>query len=193
MNDLRKAAQQALEYLDAPSAKLWPAGEQHRIITALRAALTQPETEPEPAAPTPLNENEDDPHVLWAEIARLRADVAGPKGFATWQDAAIDERVRRVRAEQALGLNRPKPEPVAFGCFRGDVLLDDLVSDEASVDYWCASDEPEMQRLVKRALYTAPPQRKPLTDQEIIEAIKHISHNEMSAFAIARAIERILK
>lgn len=42
-------------------------------------------------------------------------------------------------------------------------------------------------------LYTAPPQRKPLTDQEIIEAIKHISHNEMSAFAIARAIEKVLK
>lgn len=35
--------------------------------------------------------------------------------------------------------------------------------------------------------------RKPLTDEEIIEAIKHISHNEMSAFAIARAIERIIK
>ena len=41
--------------------------------------------------------------------------------------------------------------------------------------------------------YTAPPQCKPLTDQEIIEAIKHISHNEMSAFAIARAIERVIK
>lgn len=38
-----------------------------------------------------------------------------------------------------------------------------------------------------------PPQRKPLTDQEIIEAIKYISHNEMSAFAIARAIENVLK
>lgn len=36
-------------------------------------------------------------------------------------------------------------------------------------------------------------QRKPLTDQEIIKAIKHISHNEMSAFTIARAIENVLK
>ena len=35
--------------------------------------------------------------------------------------------------------------------------------------------------------------KEPLTDQEIIEAIKHISHNEMSAFAIARAIESVLK
>ena len=60
-------------------------------------------------------------------------------------------------------------EPVAWGCFRDGVLLDDLVSDEASVDYWCASDEPEMQKLVKRALYTAPPQRQPLTEEEIYE------------------------
>lgn len=48
MSDLRKAAQDALEYLNAPSAKLWPAGAQHRIITALRAALAHPEPEPEP-------------------------------------------------------------------------------------------------------------------------------------------------
>lgn len=44
--------------------------------------------------------------------------------------------------------------------------------------------------LVKKFIVNA---RKPLTDQEIIEAIKHISHNEMSAFAIARAIENVLK
>ena len=46
MNDLRQAAQQALKYLDAPSAKLWPAGMQHRIITALRAALAEPDIDP---------------------------------------------------------------------------------------------------------------------------------------------------
>jgi hypothetical protein len=33
-------------------------------------------------------------------------------------------------------------------------------------------------------------EQKPLTDQEIIEAIKNISHNEMSAFNIARAVEK---
>ena len=41
MTDLRTAAQQALEYLGAPSAKLWPAGTQYRIIAALHAALAQ--------------------------------------------------------------------------------------------------------------------------------------------------------
>lgn len=36
---------------------------------------------------------------LWAEINRLRAAVAGPDGFATWQEAATAERVKRVRVE----------------------------------------------------------------------------------------------
>ena len=46
----REVMQQALEYLDAPSAKLWPAGTQHRIIKALRAVLAEPVQEQEPVA-----------------------------------------------------------------------------------------------------------------------------------------------
>lgn len=38
----------------------------------------------------------------WAELYRLREAVKGPKGFATWQDAAVDERHCRVQAEAAL-------------------------------------------------------------------------------------------
>jgi hypothetical protein len=76
------------------------------------------------------------------------------------RDAGYTRRPRQLPKED-------EPEPVAWGCFRNGVLLDDLVSDEASVDYWCESDEPEMQRLVKRALYTHPPQRKPLTEEQI--------------------------
>ena len=47
MSDLHKAAQQALEYLGAPSAKLWPAGTQYRIIAALHAALAQQADKPQ--------------------------------------------------------------------------------------------------------------------------------------------------
>lgn len=39
---------------------------------------------------------------LWAEIHRLRAAVAGPDGYASWQDAATDERIRRGRVEREL-------------------------------------------------------------------------------------------
>lgn len=49
----------------------------------------------------PLSDSEEDPARLWAEIHRLRAAVAGPQGYATWQDAATAERVRRVKAEKA--------------------------------------------------------------------------------------------
>ena len=50
----------------------------------------------------PLVDSEDDPARLWAEIHRLRAAVQGPDGYATWQEAATAERVRRVRAERAI-------------------------------------------------------------------------------------------
>ena len=52
--------------------------------------------------------DEDDAVALWAEIHRLRAALQGPDGYATWQEAATAERVRRVRAEKARG------EPVAW-------------------------------------------------------------------------------
>jgi hypothetical protein len=49
-----------------------------------------------------LDPNESNPAVLWAEIARLQAAVAGPDGYASWQEAATAERVRRVAAERRL-------------------------------------------------------------------------------------------
>ena len=48
----------------------------------------------------PLLDSEEDPARLWAEIHRLRAEVAGPPGYASWQDAATEERLRRRDAER---------------------------------------------------------------------------------------------
>lgn len=62
-----------------------------------------------------LHPDETDAVALWAEIIRLRAAVKGPDGFATWQDAATSERVRRVKAEQALAAEKEaaaKQQPV---------------------------------------------------------------------------------
>ena len=50
----------------------------------------------------PLVDSEEDPARLWTEIHTLRAAVKGPDGYATWQQAATAERVRRVKAERAL-------------------------------------------------------------------------------------------
>lgn len=52
----------------------------------------------------------DDPVELWARIHRLEADMKGPKGFATWKDAAVYERKLRVvkscEAEEVFMLKR---------------------------------------------------------------------------------------
>jgi hypothetical protein len=127
MTDLRTAAQQALEYLGAPSAKLWPAGTQYRIIAALHAALAQ---QAEPVEP----------------VAWIHTDPDKPRvRFLEWRE-----------------------------------------------------DEPGYRgRWVKTPLYLAPPQRKPLTDEEIVRIFEtpelagtHFQTPTIKAIAVARAIER---
>lgn len=40
----------------------------------------------------------------WAELHRLREEVKGPDGFATWKDAAVAERLERIRYQRELAL-----------------------------------------------------------------------------------------
>lgn len=46
--------------------------------------------------------DETDPVILWAEIHKLREEIKGPDGYQTWKDAAVDERIKRVKAEKEL-------------------------------------------------------------------------------------------
>ncbi len=39
---------------------------------------------------------------LWAELYTLREAVKGPEGYTSWQDAAVDERMKRHAAEGKL-------------------------------------------------------------------------------------------
>ena len=50
----------------------------------------------------PLSPNEEDPSRLWAEIHTLREAIKGPDGYASWQDAAVAERIRRVKMERSI-------------------------------------------------------------------------------------------
>jgi hypothetical protein len=50
----------------------------------------------------PLDPNETNPYLLWAEIARLQVAVQGPAGFDTWMEAAVHERRARIEAERRL-------------------------------------------------------------------------------------------
>lgn len=46
--------------------------------------------------------NKASPEELVAEIFRLRSELVGPYGFATWREAAVAERRARVAAEKKL-------------------------------------------------------------------------------------------
>ncbi len=60
----------------------------------------------------------------WAEMHRLRAEVKGPDGYATWKDAAVAERVRRVKAERQLSERQSASEPTEVQIKARDALLD---------------------------------------------------------------------
>lgn len=47
----------------------------------------------------------------WAELHRLRAEAKGPDGYATWKEAALAERNRRVEAERQLSERQPASAP----------------------------------------------------------------------------------
>ena len=55
---------------------------------------------------------------MWAEIHRLRTLLKGPAGFDTWQDAATDERIKRVDAEKQLAALRAREAQPSEGAQR---------------------------------------------------------------------------
>lgn len=50
----------------------------------------------------PLDPNEDNAVRLWAEIWKLRSEARGPGDYETWRDAAVDEKMKRIKAEKEL-------------------------------------------------------------------------------------------
>ncbi len=148
MTTLRKAAQQALEYLDAPSAKLWPAGTQYRIIDALRAALAEP-----------------------VEYA------VEPNGK---RSPLLTHMMNKRTKEEGSALTEEKP--VAW------------ISIECIGERYLCFSKP-LDNDPVQPLYTAPPQRKPLTDEKIVRWVASGEYNVItndwaSHIDFARAIER---
>jgi hypothetical protein len=56
----------------------------------------------------PLSEDEENPVLLWKEIWLLREEIKGPTGYATWQDAAIAEKLKRIELEKENTVLREK-------------------------------------------------------------------------------------
>lgn len=141
--------------------------------------------------PPPLDVNESDPATLWAEIWRLRHDSEGPGEYPTWKDAAIDERIKRVKAERAAiaaadaalaaqsepDMRHPKIQALIGSRARREIelsiaeaLLDDPAHEISGTDgdYWL----PMHDKIV--ALQSdAPVAAQPLTDQDRMDAKRY--------------------
>lgn len=98
-NEADRLAKKILRALDQGDGMFDRAGVYVAVETLAALAKQQaPEATAELAA-VPVDATAPE---LWAEIFRLRSALEGPAGFETWQDAAVAERVRRVRAESAI-------------------------------------------------------------------------------------------
>lgn len=123
--------------------------------------------------------DEDDAVTLWAEIHRLRAAVQGPDGYATWQEAATAERVRRVAAEKALAATQA-PAP-AHGRWINADDVDRLVRElDVALNGDMAAPQAKLCDLVAEVQRT---RRQPLTPEWAYELIgRHASNRLVSAF-----------
>ena len=163
MSDLRKAAQQALEALIWHDETVRTRADS-AAITALRAALAQPEQ---------LVVDGDDLPTLtkWTPMSEYAAKSAAVPGRAeALKQAGYTRRPRQLPKED---------EPVAYQ-WLGTSVIRKRVPKTAEADAW-------------KPLYAHPPQRKPLTEKFIkiiIAAEMCGSGNVASLVDIGRAIER---
>lgn len=75
----------------------WHDEEGHRSCVYMLALRSQLAIERERA-----NRAEADAVEAWRQVHLFKTEAGGPDGFATWKDAAINERLRRVKAEAEL-------------------------------------------------------------------------------------------
>ena len=181
MNDLRTAAQQALEFLDEEFG--WSPGEAPRI-DALRAALAQEQAEPICKCD------------LRTRLVGDGCEVCNPKlaaQFAQEQAEPVQEPVGH-EALRLAGL-------ALIGLAEHDQYCEVFDVDDEGRHKACTCGLVAAIAVITQAGKTAPPQRKPLTDEEIMDAF-HAARNaklgasqdnskhRLSVVEIARAVER---
>lgn len=174
MNDLRRAAQMALEFCENLGENHW--GDRKAVVYTLRAALAQPEQ---------LIVGGDDLPMLtkWTPMAEYAAKSAAVPGRAeALKQAGYTRRPQQLPKED---------EPVAWNW-----VLDG--KDYGPAYYGKPPDaditkQAEQIGRTVRLLYTAPPQRKPLTEADIkgvLELGLQTWKLSESTVEFARAIER---
>ena len=157
--------------------------EVEEAITAIREALAQPE----PVQVSPLEFNHmtlDKEHlvgkpIFWAEWPNRAQPDYKPTSDHRMMENAQGELERITLVQTGVGIGKPEQEPVAWITKNGKG--------------WLRWHRPEDNEKNKDSipLYTAPPHRKPLTDEQIDAIYTGVRavHHEIDSYVFARAIE----
>jgi hypothetical protein len=203
MSDLRAAAQQALEALEREIDTRRCKVSTLRAMNALRAALAQQAEPVEPVACEPQYANDDG----WCEwvcpkprgylmqccdcdlIHEVESRVAKYQPRPSEEFEVVDDpdlQVQwRMKRRDDISPKQKTQEPVAW---RFEARHIDSAWG-AAVSLKHPGPEGVYMRNVM-PLYTAPPQRKPLTEEEILMACAPLGFAQLSPIEVARAIER---
>ena len=167
MNDLRKAAQALVNQWESNTA--YPFG---LLVDALRAALAQPEQDLQLVA----NFLKEYGLEVLEVIAALKAQ---PEQEAVMVNGLTE--VETNATASVMGLTQPRPEPELVAWMQTENFIDSAgLWDERKTFNFEGDGTP---------LYTAPPQRNPLTEEEIAAlSEQHIFASRMTKFV--RAIEK---
>ena len=147
MTDLRQAAQALLNRWDSP---LWNNGSTANAIADLRAALEQ---QAEPCQYCGLSEC--DPKCMWIEQAPQQQ--AEPVSQAVIAGALFDFMGWLTTRKERLVLSSTDNASPAADAIKDFAEMRGLLLDDAKVQDWQA--------------YTAPPQRKPLTEAQQVDCL----------------------
>lgn len=159
------------------------------ILRQIAIELIAPQAEAVPSSD--LSPDEGDPVTLWAEIWRLREAVKGPDGYATWQDAATAERIRRVRAESKQA-EEAKAVPTHDDTDLIKQMLEALRSC-SGVSHWPALI-PTINAARKRLETPQQAEAAPLlTDDEIDSVWDAIPQTQFWWRRYARAVEQVVR
>jgi len=95
-----------------------------------------------------------------------------------WSDCAVHSEPAYPKGECDCGGYKPEQEPVAWGNFKEDGTLVGLSQHQEDQANWVG----------RKPLYTTPPQRKPLTDEQIKDMYNE-PRSDAEMLEFARAIE----
>jgi hypothetical protein len=190
---LRTAAQQALEALGKwSSGRDIDAVQLNDLIATLESALEQPE---QATGKESLQVGQEEPEGGWQsapspQVTQRIADMPMSEYRRGVNDGfKLGLREGRIKAEDEMR-EQTVQEPVAWACFKNGELQTELVGTEADVDFWCASDEPEMQGMVKGALYTHPPRRewRGLKEWEINDGLDQLPTEDLCNWSFRQGV-----